>query len=317
MRRVNRIGRTRAFIGIEQLEGRRHLSGVVKSTLGSDGTLLIKGDGGDNQIEIAGSPGAITITPAGPTFVTFPNVFPASAVFAIKVELGDGNDFAEIHDLTAANGIHLMGPTGLKVTDDKGFDSYSLHDIDIAAPITVATGQSSDSVGLQTVDSSALTITTTGNDFTFDSLSLNAVTTGSTVITSGSSIDFINIENSIFRGTLTMKTGDGNDQINVSANDNGSFVSVTGDFTLDAGNDNDNITFGNDGSGGGGGGSVFVSSNLNLKAGGGFDMVSMTNTFAANVGGGTSLVDGGSGNDLLHDGGNNFGWAFVNFEGFF
>src|SRR5437773_1768396 len=129
--------RTRQSLALEPMESRRLLSGVVTCTL-TAGSLLIKGDGGDNSIDVAGGPGTLTVTGVGPTFVTFPNTFPAGVTLT-TTGTSANEEFVFIDTTITAT---------VNITTGGGTDFVFVDSSTVLGSMAIATGDAADSVNL-------------------------------------------------------------------------------------------------------------------------------------------------------------------------
>jgi hypothetical protein len=245
---------------LECLEDRCCPSGLVTATLGADGTLLIKGDAGNNNIDVSGATAGI-ISVTGTNFTSVNGVkeadFNAASVARISIQLGDGNDGASVHDLSL--------PDKLTITDNKGNDFYFLSNDTLATgSISVNTGDGFDNVIFG------------------DYYAGTDVTAGSVSINTGAATDFVRVRDSNI-GALSILTGDGNDYLAIN-ND------TVGTLSVDTGKNDDNIQMR----------TVAVSGAISVKAGDGNDGVHADNTTAGSGtvdgGGGSDVFENGGGN---------------------
>jgi hypothetical protein len=137
------------------------LSGNVTAVLGTDGTLLIKGEAADNAITVSPSPsGAIRVQGDntrvnGVSFIDFT----ASSVARITIQLGGGNDSASV------SGISV--PDRVTISDNWGNDTYNLSNLTLSTgSVNVSTGRGNDAVTLHNIIAGAVNASMgAGNDF--------------------------------------------------------------------------------------------------------------------------------------------------------
>jgi hypothetical protein len=242
---------------LECLEDRCCPSGLVTATLGADGTLLIKGDAGNNGISVSTVAGNIHV--AGTNFTSVNGVgaadFTATSVARVSIQLGDGNDQANVQNLNL--------PDKLTITDNKGNDFYFLSNNTLATgSISVNTGDGFDSVQTSGNTAGSLSINTGGStDFVY----LYNDTVGSATIVTGDGNDYLRLNNDNF-GTLTVDTGKNDDNIRMST------VAVSGAISVKAGDGNDgvhadNTTAGSGTVDGGGGSDVLETDHPSTNSG--------------------------------------------------
>jgi hypothetical protein len=134
---------------IEPLESRAMLSGVVDIVIGA-GTLVLDGDGSNNQVELrqTNNPGEYFISSPDNTLFTINGVgatMPSATVNGINddiiVQLDDGNDSFSF--LGVAPGVQSTAPDDLIIVNSDGSNVNVISDVLVNGDLTVIKGAAS------------------------------------------------------------------------------------------------------------------------------------------------------------------------------
>lgn len=165
-------------------------TGAVSARV-AGGTLIIRGDGADNNITIIG--GTVTgrantaISTAGRRF----NTFPFGGVRDIDISMRGGHDFVRVES----------GPDDLTIDTGPGNDTIELFAVRVADDTQIDTQQGHDVVLIDgAADSEAMNIVFFRPEFT-----------GRLRLTTDDGHDFVEFNTAIFRDRVVVRLGDGND----------------------------------------------------------------------------------------------------------
>lgn len=190
----------------EVLEQRALLSNVTVSF--KNGDVLVKGDSGDNTIEVTQEDGTLWVRGSNGTTV---NGYAAS---------GYGN----------ANFPFV--PDDVKLIFSKGGKNEVHVDVDVGDDVLFKGGRDADLFSYTGVIGDDLKVVTSNGD---DLVSLRG-NIGNTRVATGGGDDLVGVEDSVFRENLNVKTGSGDDLVEVE--DPG----VQGVFNINFGSGNDDFT---------------------------------------------------------------------------
>lgn len=291
---------TRRMLSFEQLESRTLMAGNITANLFA-GHLSLIGDALANKVQIVSDGANIVLTGSGTTINggKSPVSFSVADVTSIDVSLEAGNDKVSV---TAANGSGL------------GFD--------LSGDLTIETGSGNDQVSVlaknadgRGINAAELVIDTgDGNDKV--EISDNSGEDGGVILTgflwvsTGIGNDQVKLSsthkdpagngtNGIEANDFVIDTSDGNDKVELLANNaGGNAFRVLDTLNIDTGEGNDNVTL----TAKGGGGNGFLVNKIDVFTSAGNDQVSLKAANAAGTGfniQGSLLISTAAGNDKV------------------
>jgi|GEM_PF-1777671 len=234
--------RRQRWNGVEMLEDRWLLSGIVSSTF-VNGSLALKGDAAANDISLQFEAGRVRITGNAGTKIQGRTLVPVTG--NISMNLGSGSDI-----VTLSEDLNIGYAVGsIRIVDGAGFNKVEMNGIRARGAVWITTGSGQDQIRLNDIKAGSISINTgDGNDkVSFgglqseNDLHLMSVR-GNFMIDTGAGQDKVDsYGNPLIGGLTQIRTGAGGDIVDLTGGGSDELTPFNR-LVIDTGSEDDTVT---------------------------------------------------------------------------